>query len=203
MSNTKQDDITSKELNILSEIRRLEKPTQRRIASSVGISLGMTNIMIKKLLEKGLIKVRKLNRRNVDYLLTNRGVKEVTKRSYRFLRRTMRNLKILKGGIRKIVEETIAENPGTLFVISGNGEVADITEMVLREISGSRDIRWRSGNGSPRIGEDNVVVLHCDPEGRECTEKNGHRISVTDLLIRDVFPGERSEESGIVKNQSL
>ncbi len=188
MSMQKENDISPRELNVLSEIRRLEKPTQRRISDQTGISLGMTNIVIKELLNKGFIKIRRLNRRNVEYLLTNRGIREITRRSYRFLQRTVNTLKVVKGGIRQIVEERHSTDPDTVFVISGNGEIAEITEMVLRELEQKSGVQWRKMEHKAAAANGNVLVLHCDSIADESAEgKPARGIQLSRILAKNLF----------------
>ena len=47
----------SRELKLLSEIEVDPEITQRRLASRVGMALGLTNLLLKNLAEKGYIKV--------------------------------------------------------------------------------------------------------------------------------------------------
>lgn len=77
---------------------------QRDLAKIAGISLGMTNAIIKKLVEKGFVKAKHINSKNIHYLLTPKGVSTLTKRSTVFLRRTIKNVVIYKDAIEKIVE---------------------------------------------------------------------------------------------------
>lgn len=199
MSTQNEIDISSRELNVLSEIRRLEKPTQRRISDQTGISLGMTNIVIKELLNKGFIKIRRLNRRNVEYLLTNRGIREITRRSYRFLQRTVNTLKVVKGGIRQIVEERHAMDPETVFVVSGTGEIAEITEMVLRELEQESGIQWKKTDHKTGRTNGHVLVLHCDSIADDGADGKPVRgIQLSRILAKNLFcePGPAGERGG-------
>jgi len=61
-------------LEILSENKNL---SQRKISNSLGISLGMVNIFLKKLVGKGLLKIKKTtNKRSLQYILTKKGFSE-------------------------------------------------------------------------------------------------------------------------------
>ena len=65
---------------------------QRDLAHVAGASLGMTNVILKRLAKKGLITIRKLNSRNIHYAVTPDGVNEIARRSYRYFKRTIRNV---------------------------------------------------------------------------------------------------------------
>jgi DNA-binding MarR family transcriptional regulator len=84
---------------ILENIRRQvkKKPVrQRDLASIVGISLGMTNVIIKKLAQKGWVKIRKINNRNISYAVTPAGIEEIAHRSFTFFKRTVKNVVFYK-----------------------------------------------------------------------------------------------------------
>ena len=66
-----------------------EPYSQRSIAKTLNLSLGMTNAIIKRLAEKGWVTIHKINGRNLRYSLTPEGTREVARRPYRYLRRTM------------------------------------------------------------------------------------------------------------------
>ena len=49
----------------------------------------MTNAILKRLAAKGFISMRKVNARNIHYLVTADGIDLIARRSYRYLRRTV------------------------------------------------------------------------------------------------------------------
>ena len=65
-------------LNILDDDNTL---SQRDIAKKINIGLGTVNALIKHCAKKGFLKVKKLNARNVQYLLTSDGMKEISKQT--------------------------------------------------------------------------------------------------------------------------
>jgi DNA-binding MarR family transcriptional regulator len=65
---------------------------QRDLARVVGISLGMTNVILRKLAQKGWVVIRRINSRNIQYAVTPSGIDQISKRSFLFLKRTVRNV---------------------------------------------------------------------------------------------------------------
>ena len=84
--------IGERELKIIEEISQDKNLTQRKISHRLGLSLGMTNIILKRLVSKGYIKVKGLDRRKVQYILTPKGFTEKTKKSYRYFLKTIYSL---------------------------------------------------------------------------------------------------------------
>jgi predicted transcriptional regulator len=65
---------------------------QRDLARIAGASLGMTNSILKRLVKRGWISIKKLNSRNIQYAVTPEGMNEIIHRSYRYFKRTIRNV---------------------------------------------------------------------------------------------------------------
>lgn len=103
-------DFDERELEILEQI--YENPDhvhQRDLARIVGLSLGMTNAILKRLAQKGFLKIRKVNNRNIRYIVSPTGVEAIAHRSYRYFRRTIKNVvyyrRAIEALIRKIKDE--------------------------------------------------------------------------------------------------
>lgn len=95
-----------KEYEILRLIhRKKEQVRQRDIAEIAGVSLGTANLIIHQLSQKGWITMKRLSNRKILYALTPAGMDEIMKRSYRYFRRTIRNVVVYKEAIEEIVKE--------------------------------------------------------------------------------------------------
>lgn len=64
--------------------------TQRAISKRIGLSLGMTNILLVRLARKGYIKIRQLDWKRTEYLLTMKGAVEKSRKSYAYTFHTIR-----------------------------------------------------------------------------------------------------------------
>ena len=115
------------ELQVLAHLHDHERAKQRDIAGAIGLSLGMTNAILKRLAGKGLITMRRLNSRNIHYLVTPTGVDAIAKRSYRYLRRTVGHIVRYKQRVRSILREAA----GTGAKGSGVGTVLLVGESDL------------------------------------------------------------------------
>lgn len=105
-------DITNDhEFDVLAHIHQHEQVKQRDIAGAIGLSLGMTNAVLKRLANKGFITMRRINSRNIHYLVTPSGVDVIAKRSYRYLRRTVGHIVRYKETMRATFREAAADPP--------------------------------------------------------------------------------------------
>ena len=79
-----------REFSLIQEIAREPARTQRELSQSTGLSLGMTNILLKRLVHKGYIKVKHLDWKRTQYLLTVEGMMEKTRKSFAYALHTIR-----------------------------------------------------------------------------------------------------------------
>jgi DNA-binding MarR family transcriptional regulator len=122
------------EYQILTHLQENEITSQRIIAQRTGLSLGAVNILIKKMARKGLVKIEKLNSRNMRYILTPKGLQEKASLTYSYIRQSYRQL--LK--IHQVLDELIAakapfSNGETIKLAGPMDEICEILTQHLKE----------------------------------------------------------------------
>lgn len=124
MSDTTHD----KELEILEHIHtKKEAVHQRDLAKIAGLSLGMTNSILKRLMEKGWLMVKKVNNRNIQYIATPKGIEQITRKSYRYFKRTIKNVVYYREEIERQVR-AIKKKGFDGVVLVGNSDLDFIVE---------------------------------------------------------------------------
>ena len=99
-----------RELEVLESIyHNGARVRQRDLARVAGLSLGMTNAILKRLAHKGWLVIRKVNNRNILYAVTPAGSDEIARRSYRYFKRTIKNVVDYKDAIERLVADAQAE----------------------------------------------------------------------------------------------
>jgi EPS-associated MarR family transcriptional regulator len=93
-------------LDLLQRLESNPEYTQRDLSKEMDVSLGKVNYCIKKLTEKGLIKLKnfKQNQNKIGYvyILTPKGIEKKTRLTYSYLKRKIKEYEILKDEIRKL-----------------------------------------------------------------------------------------------------
>ena len=96
-------------LDLLRKLEENPKYTQRELSKEMGVSLGKINYCIKKLAEKGLIKItnfkRNPNKVEYLYLLTPKGIEVKASLTYSFLKMKIEEYEVLKNEITKLKED--------------------------------------------------------------------------------------------------
>lgn len=94
----------SKEIEVLENIYQSSPEIrQRDLAEFAGLSLGMTNAIVKRLAGKGLLTIKRINNRNIHYIVTPSGIEEITRRSYHFFKRTIKNVVNYRESIEDLI----------------------------------------------------------------------------------------------------
>lgn len=87
------DDAEARELAVLAHVHNAQQASvnlsQRSMATALGMSVGLTNAILKRLADKGFLMIRRINANNAHYLVTPVGIEQISRRSYRYLRRTV------------------------------------------------------------------------------------------------------------------
>ena len=97
------------EYKVLKEIETNPCHTQRSLAGSLGISLGKLNYILSGLIEKGIVRVKKLKNQPDSirwrYLLTPAGIQEKIRLTRSYLTRRQAEFIALKNEIAELERE--------------------------------------------------------------------------------------------------
>jgi len=72
-------------LGLLEYVERGGEQSQRRLASELGVALGLANAYLKRCIKKGLVKVRQAPARRYAYYLTPHGFTEKSRLTLEFM----------------------------------------------------------------------------------------------------------------------
>ena len=121
---------------ILAEIERGKAVTQRSLSKRLGIALGLTNSLIRRLVNKGFVKVVNVRPNRVKYLITPTGIAEKARATRSYLARTMglytQTRQHIQAGLLAAAKDSNGQ--GRLrIVFYGAGEMAEIGYVCLQE----------------------------------------------------------------------
>ncbi|MFC1667051.1 winged helix-turn-helix transcriptional regulator [Candidatus Omnitrophota bacterium] len=117
-------------LQLLEEISEDSAVSQRKLASRLGLALGVTNACIKKMITKGYVKTKGINHKRIAYYVTPKGFTEKARLTYHFLQHTIDYYRKLKINlVSKLKEISAAGHKEILFY--GAGEVMEVAFICL------------------------------------------------------------------------
>ena len=96
-------------LDLLRKLESNPEYTQRELSREMGVSLGKINYCIKKLIEKGSVKLinfsRHSNKIGYIYLLTPKGIEEKSILTFTFLKAKIKEYEMLKKEINSLKQD--------------------------------------------------------------------------------------------------
>lgn len=116
----------------MEEIHSGRGDSQRSLARRLGIALGLTNLLMRRVVRQGWVRMIHVRPNRVSYLLTPRGLTEKARMSREYLAYSVRFYKEARDRIGEHFERLSCEWPGAgtktdkRIVFYGAGEVAEI-----------------------------------------------------------------------------
>ena len=94
------DPVSEREMLALEQIESNPEITQRQLSKNIGIALGLTNVLIKNLAQKGYIKASQAGWKRWLYNLTPEGISHKVNLTHRYISRTISSYNVIKQSIR-------------------------------------------------------------------------------------------------------
>jgi hypothetical protein len=123
----------NRELLLLSEIEINPKATQRQLSKRVGIALGLTNVMMRNLAQKGYVRATNAGWKRWIYALTPEGFSHKLHLTVAYISRVMNHYQTVRQTLREELAN-LALNRESRVAIYGTTEVAELVYLGLREI---------------------------------------------------------------------
>ncbi len=119
-------------LQLFEEIESDRAPSQRDLATSMNISLGLVNSFIKRLVQKGYFKVTNIPKKRVQYILTPKGAAEKTRLTYEYIQYSFKYYKDARRKLRDLFQQFEKQKIKKVAFL-GTGELAEIAYLSLQE----------------------------------------------------------------------
>jgi DNA-binding MarR family transcriptional regulator len=120
------------ELGLLETIERDPDVTQASIATQLDVAVGTVNWHLKRLIEKGYVKIKRANRKKLRYIITPEGIAFRALLTVDYVEQQF----LLYRNTRQRVKEYITQVRQAGFnrvSVRGEGDVADICRLTCME----------------------------------------------------------------------
>ena len=124
---------TYRELRLLEEVQRTPDMSQRHLSHSLGIALGVTNVLVRGLAKRGYIRIVRVNWKRWAYILTPAGIARKIQLTVEYVERFLDHYR----RVRELLTEDIgslALTPDSCVAIYGRTELGELIFLVLRDI---------------------------------------------------------------------
>jgi len=175
--------LSENEFEIINVIADGYRTNQRALSDKVGLSLGMTNLLLRRLVVKGYIRARQLNRKKIEYLLTPRGIAQKTQRGFHYVLKTIESFHIIREEIRSIMKSQSNEETRQVTVI-GEGNFADFAWLVIKDYRSDKLNMTRVAFGQKvNVGKE-TLVLRVGPSNGDEISGDAKQIDLLNILSK-------------------
>ena len=123
---------SARELALLEKIESNPDVNQATLATQLGVAVGTVNWHIKRLIEKGYVKIKRAERKKLRYIITPEGIALRTLLTMDFIEQQFLLYRNTRQNVRKQLE--VIKKAGYKKVsIHGKGDVADICRLSCLE----------------------------------------------------------------------
>ncbi|MAT42532.1 MAG: hypothetical protein CL609_09340 [Anaerolineaceae bacterium] len=129
---TTTSDNEHREFELLDKISADPDATQASLAAQLGVAVGTINWHLKRLIDKGYVKVRRAERRKLKYIITPEGISLRARLALDYIQTSMSMYRLIRERSLKAIE--ILRKAGYSEVrLVGEGDVAEICRLTCLE----------------------------------------------------------------------
>jgi DNA-binding MarR family transcriptional regulator len=121
-----------RELVLLEQIEHDPDVTQASLAAQLGVAVGTVNWLIRRMIDKGYVKIKRAQRRKLKYIITPEGLAFRAQLTVNYIDTSMRLYRRTRQHVRELLIEVKKANYSTIYVV-GEGDIADIIRLTCLE----------------------------------------------------------------------
>lgn len=121
-----------RDLRILEQIERNPDLTQADLAARLGVAVGSVNWYLKRLINKGYIKVRQMQRRRLKYFVTPQGLALKARLTSQYMEVSLRVYRELRQAARETLA-SVRDRGYTTIKADGKDEAMEIFRLTCLE----------------------------------------------------------------------
>jgi DNA-binding MarR family transcriptional regulator len=144
-----------RDLRLLSEVNEVPEVNQRQLSLTLGIALGLTNVLLKNLVQKGYIRVSNASWKRRLYNLTPEGLAHKLRLTTGYISRVLDHYQNVRQTLREQMEG-LDFNEESRIAVFGTTEFAELVYLGLKEIGIEEIAFYSKGNA---VGERCLGVL--------------------------------------------
>jgi DNA-binding MarR family transcriptional regulator len=123
---------SDRDLILLEHLELDPDATQASLASQLGVAIGTVNWHLKRLIEKGYVKARRVERRKLRYIITPEGLALRARLTLDYIQNSFRVYRLVRQRMLDALQEV--QNAGLYAVrLSGDGDVAEVCRLTCLE----------------------------------------------------------------------
>ena len=128
------ESFSQRELQVLEHIENNPDVTQSTLAESLGVAVGTVNFVVKRMVKKGYIRVKQLERRRLKYMVTPEGIALRTKLAIVSIQYSMQLYRETRLEAQKLLAQVRKQGYDSIR-LEGDGDLADVVRLTCLEMT--------------------------------------------------------------------
>lgn len=122
----------NRELIILEKIENNPDETQASLAAQIGVAVGTINWHLKRMVEKGYVKVRRAERRKLKYIITSEGLALRAKLTLDYIQNSFSLYRLVRDRALTTFDQLKRQGITRIHLV-GEGDVYDVCKLTGTE----------------------------------------------------------------------
>ncbi len=120
------------DLDILEEIENNPDATQATLANQMNVAIGTVNWHLKRLINKGYVKIQRCEKRKLKYIITPEGISFRAKLTFDYIHSSFELYRLVRQRMNAVLDNC-AESAHPSIYIEGTGDVYEICRLSCME----------------------------------------------------------------------
>jgi DNA-binding MarR family transcriptional regulator len=121
-----------RDLALLQKVESDPDVSQAKLAEDLGVAIGTVNWHLKRLIEKGFIKVKRARRRKLRYIITPEGISLRAKLTLAYIRESFKLFRQVRHRVVDLLDKLQERGIHTVHLV-GDGDIADVCRLTCME----------------------------------------------------------------------
>ena len=149
------------DLDILDEIEKNPNATQATMANQMNVAIGTVNWHLKRLIDKGYVKIQRCEKKKLKYLITPEGISLRAKLTVDYIHSSFEMYRLIRQRMNAVLDQCAEGSYPALF-LDGEGDVHEICRLSCME-RGIRVLEKPDGS-LPVVKIAGLKLFYMDPE---------------------------------------
>lgn len=142
-----------RDLALLQEIEADPDVSQAKLAEELGVAIGTVNWHLKRLVEKGFVKVKRIRRRKLRYIITPEGIALRAKLTLAYIQQSFSLFREVRQSVRELLQG-LQERGIHSVRLEGDGDIGEVCRLTCLE----QHISLTEAPGTPILVVDGLEV---------------------------------------------
>ena len=177
-----KENLNEREFELVNILGAQLSANQRDLSHHMDLSLGTINMLIRRLMVKGYIRIEQLDKRKVQYILTPKGFTEKMRKSIKYTLKTINSIGAIRNRLKTIIHRLHGEGERRFFIL-GDSDLVILVETIFKD-NHLGDCMVQRLSAIPLQKIDGIILI-CTENTQNGSSSPNRRIDLIRELAKD------------------